>query len=222
MIRTAILCLAVAGLTACATPIRTGPPAPIVSAPTSPPTQATPVRPVEPEPEVASVYAYKAPSTIDEGPAAEAPTAPGALPRPETAAEPTRSGTADAPSEVASAVPPSVPDVAEAPQMPAAAQSLTQRAEQQRQARDYAGAAASLERALRIEPQSAYLWNRLARVRLEQGLISQAGNLAARSNSLAGDEPSLKQDNWAMIAVARRSAGDAAGAAEADRLARGG
>jgi tetratricopeptide (TPR) repeat protein len=123
---------------------------------------------------------------------------------------------------VASAAPPSVPDIAEAPELPPAADTLIRQAEQQRQARDYAGAAASLERALRISPQSAYLWNRLSRVRLEQGLVSQAGNLAARSNALAGDEARLKQDNWAIIAVSRRSAGDAAGAAEAERLSRGG
>lgn len=88
--------------------------------------------------------------------------------------------------------------------------------------RDYVGAAATLERALRIEPQQAYLWNRLAQVRLEQGYQAQAANLAARSNSLARDEPGLKQDNWRIIAAARRAAGDGAGAAAAEQKARGG
>jgi len=87
---------------------------------------------------------------------------------------------------------------------------------------DYVGAAATLERALRIQPQEAYLWNRLARVRMEQGLHAQAGNLAARSNALAGDQAQLKQDNWSIIAVARRAGGDAAGAMEAEQKARGG
>jgi hypothetical protein len=88
------------------------------------------------------------------------------------------------------------------------------------------GAAATLERALRIQPQDgsqkAYLFNRLARVRMEQGLYSQAGNLATRSNALSRDQAALKQDNWSIIAVARRSAGDAAGAMDAERKARGG
>jgi tetratricopeptide (TPR) repeat protein len=101
------------------------------------------------------------------------------------------------------------------------ADALRAQAERQRQAGDYAGAAATLERALRIQPQDARLWNRLARVRMEQGLHSQAANLAARSNALAGEQPDLKRDNWSIIATARRQAGDTAGAAEAERKARG-
>jgi hypothetical protein len=56
---------------------------------------------------------------------------------------------------------------------------------------------------------------------MDQGLHSQAANLAARSNALAGDQAALKQDNWSIIAGARRQAGDAAGAADAERRARG-
>jgi Tfp pilus assembly protein PilF len=106
--------------------------------------------------------------------------------------------------------------------MSAAADNLANQAERQRQAGDYVGAAATLERALRIRPQEAYLWNRLARVRMEQGQHGQAGNLAARSNALSKDQSDLKRDNWSMIAVSRRVAGDAAGAAEAEQKARDG
>jgi Flp pilus assembly protein TadD len=106
--------------------------------------------------------------------------------------------------------------------MPPAVDTLAVRAEQQRQTGDYGGAAATLERALRIQPQEAYLWNRLARVRLEQGLGSQAGNLAARSNALAGDQAKLKQNNWEVIATVRRQSGDVQGALEAERMAGGG
>jgi hypothetical protein len=74
---------------------------------------------------------------------------------------------------------------------------------------------------LRIAPREAYLWNRLARVRLEQGHASQAGNLAARSNDLAGDTPTVKQDNWRVIAESKRRAGDVAGASEAEQRASG-
>ena len=100
-------------------------------------------------------------------------------------------------------------------------EALRAQAERQRQAGDYAGAAATLERAVGLKPQDAQLWNRLARVRMEQGLHSQAANLAAKSNALAGDQPALKQDNWSIIATARRQTGDAAGAADAERRARG-
>lgn len=106
--------------------------------------------------------------------------------------------------------------------MPPAVSSLADRAEQQRGTGDYTGAAATLERALRIEPQQAYLWNRLARVRLEQGLTDSAGSLAARSNALSGDQQKLKQNNWDIIATARRQAGDVEGAAEAEKKAGGG
>lgn len=106
--------------------------------------------------------------------------------------------------------------------MTPAVEQLAQRADQQRQSGDYSGAAATLERALRIQPQEAYLWNRLARVRMEQGMLSQAGNLAARSNALAGDQAQLKQNNWDIIATAKRQSGDISGAVEAERKASGG
>ncbi|NEX20066.1 tetratricopeptide repeat protein [Thiorhodococcus mannitoliphagus] len=106
-----------------------------------------------------------------------------------------------------------------APDMPPAAAALASQAERQRQAGDYAGAAASLERSLRIAPREAYLWNRLARVRMEQGQSSQAGNLAARSNDLSGDSADMKKDNWRIIAEAKRRAGDMAGATEAEKRA---
>ncbi len=106
--------------------------------------------------------------------------------------------------------------------MTPAVEALAARAEQQRQGGDYTGAAATLERALRIEPQQAYLWNRLARVRLELGQGSQASNFAARSNALAGGQTKLKQNNWDIIATYRRQSGDIEGAVEAERLATGG
>jgi Flp pilus assembly protein TadD len=106
--------------------------------------------------------------------------------------------------------------------MPPAVASLASRAEQQRRGGDSSGAAATLERALRIQPQEAYLWNRLARVRLEQGMSDSAAKLAARSNALTGDQPSLKTNNWEIIATSRRQKGDIEGAVEAERKAAGG
>ena len=106
--------------------------------------------------------------------------------------------------------------------MPPAVTSLAQRAEQQRQSGDAGAAAATLERALRIQPQEAYLWNRLARVRLEQGMSDSAAKLATRSNALTGNEPALKTNNWEIIATARRQSGDIEGAVEAERKAAGG
>jgi Tfp pilus assembly protein PilF len=75
-----------------------------------------------------------------------------------------------------------------------------------------ASAAASLERALRIEPRNPRLWNELARVRLKQGDYAQAENTAARSNSWAGGDKALRADNWRLIAQSRDARGDSSGA----------
>jgi len=64
-------------------------------------------------------------------------------------------------------------------------------------------AAASLERALRIEPRNPRLWHELARVRLRQGDTAQAANLAARSNSFAGSDAALRSANQNIIDQAR-------------------
>jgi len=75
-----------------------------------------------------------------------------------------------------------------------------------------ANAAASLERALRIEPRNPRLWQELARVRLKQGDYAQAESTAARSNSWAGSDNALRAENWRLIAQAREARGDAEGA----------
>jgi tetratricopeptide (TPR) repeat protein len=75
-----------------------------------------------------------------------------------------------------------------------------------------ASAAASLERALRIEPRNPRLWQELARVRLKQGDYAQAESTAARSNSWAGSDNALRAENWRLIAHAREARGDAEGA----------
>jgi Tfp pilus assembly protein PilF len=75
-----------------------------------------------------------------------------------------------------------------------------------------ANAAASLERAIRIEPRNPRLWHELARVRLKQGQYAQAESVAARSNSWAGDDRSLRAENWRLIAESRRARGDEEGA----------
>jgi predicted Zn-dependent protease len=64
-------------------------------------------------------------------------------------------------------------------------------------------AAASLERALRIEPRNPRLWQQLARVRLQQGDFAQAESLAARSNSYAGSDSTLRAENQRIVDEAR-------------------
>ena len=80
-------------------------------------------------------------------------------------------------------------------------------------------AAASLERALRIEPRNPRLWQELARVRLRQGDYLQAENLAQRSNTWGGTDNRLRAENWSLIAQSRQARGDAEGARKAQDLA---
>jgi tetratricopeptide (TPR) repeat protein len=64
-------------------------------------------------------------------------------------------------------------------------------------------AAATLERALRLEPRNPRLWQELARVRLAQGDFVQAEQLAQRSNSWAGSDSALRAENARIIEDAR-------------------
>jgi tetratricopeptide (TPR) repeat protein len=64
-------------------------------------------------------------------------------------------------------------------------------------------AAATLERALRIEPRNARLWHDLAQVRFQQRDYGQAESLAVRSNTLAGGDAELRAMNQRLIDDAR-------------------
>jgi tetratricopeptide (TPR) repeat protein len=76
-------------------------------------------------------------------------------------------------------------------------------------------AAATIERALRIEPRNALLWHRLAVVRLQQQQWQQAIAMARKSNALAAKNNKLKSENWAVIATAYDKLGNKQKANEA-------
>lgn len=97
--------------------------------------------------------------------------------------------------------------------------ALLDESDRQLKAGEFNRASATLERALRIEPRNAHLWNRLAHVRLKQGRFAMAGDMAAKSNALSGENPDLQQDNWSIIASTRRATGDKVGAQAAERRA---
>jgi len=115
------------------------------------------------------------------------------------------------PAPVSEPVPAPVP-APPAPFENAAVASLVDGARADVAAGRLVNAAASLERALRIEPRNPRLWQELARVRLRQGDYAQAESVAARSNSWAGNDSRLRAENWRLIAQAREARGDAAGA----------
>lgn len=97
--------------------------------------------------------------------------------------------------------------------------ALLERAERADRGGDPDAAAAALERALRIEPHNARLWNRLAQTRLRQGLPAQAEQMALKSNALAHGDHRLQASNWRLVARARWARNDADGAAAAERRA---
>ncbi len=130
----------------------------------------------------------------------------------------TREGFKAGPGDAAETVPPP-------PGTSRAVIALLEEARNAIDAGDTVVAETKLERALRIEPRNAVLWHYMARLRLAQDQPRRAAGLAARSNSLAPDNPRLQAINWRLIAEARDRLGDRQGArraeAEAERLEAG-
>jgi len=126
------------------------------------------------------------------------------------------------PSEPAATPPP--PEAPAAPKENVAIAGLMESARADAASGKLVQAAASLERALRIEPRNPRLWQELARVRMLQAQFAQAENMAARSNSYAGSDNALRAENWRLIAQSREARGDDDGARaardSAEKLAR--
>ncbi len=123
------------------------------------------------------------------------------------------------PSPPVTSVPQPAPPVVTRPQSPAVV-ALLDTAEQQANSGDLEAAAASLERAIRIDSRNPLLWHHLATVRLSQGDAQAAEQLATKSNSLASGNTVQQSRNWELIARARRAQRDEPGAAAAERRAR--
>lgn len=103
-----------------------------------------------------------------------------------------------------SAVPPSVPRV---PAQDPVVVALLAEADARLGRGQTENAAAVLERALRLAPQDAVLWHRMARLRLEQGRWQQAIVFARKSESLASANPELRAANSRLIARAVEMSG---------------
>lgn len=76
-------------------------------------------------------------------------------------------------------------------------------------------AAATLERALRLEPKNNLLWHRLALIRQQQQQWRQVLSLAQKSNSLAAGNRYLQLQNWRLIVRANEHLNDDEGAERA-------
>ncbi|MGF1548090.1 MAG: tetratricopeptide repeat protein [Thiotrichales bacterium] len=93
--------------------------------------------------------------------------------------------------------------------------SMLSAADQYQQSGDLERASSSVERGLRVAPRDAHLWQRLARIRLQQGRYQQAEEMAKKSSSLAQGDRGLVAQNWLVIAEARGRLGDTSGATDA-------
>lgn len=111
-----------------------------------------------------------------------------------------------------------VPDVAEAPPAPAeplplprtappvssASQALLTQSRGHQAAGRYEQAAASIERALRIEPRQPVLWLELGTIRLKEGDFAQAESLGRKALSLATGDAALTAKAEQLIATAKK------------------
>lgn len=97
-------------------------------------------------------------------------------------------------------------DTAAATRSNPAASALLERAAQDLHTGQVDQAAATLERALRIEPRNPAILHYLAQTRLQQGRYQQAEALASKSNSLAGNDRLLRERNARLLHAAREGA----------------
>jgi Flp pilus assembly protein TadD len=93
------------------------------------------------------------------------------------------------------------------PRSGSAVVALLDNAGQQTRSGNLDAAGAALERALRLEPRNPEVWSRLAGIRLQQSQFDQAINLASKSNTLAGNNPTLVARNNRIIAQAKQQLG---------------
>lgn len=102
------------------------------------------------------------------------------------------------------AVEPPPPPVRTVPPVSAAGASLLSESRAHQAAGRYELAAASIERALRIEPRQPILWLELGDLRLREGDYAQAESLGRRALSLAVGDPTIEARAEKLISDARR------------------
>ncbi|MCG8316610.1 MAG: tetratricopeptide repeat protein [Pseudomonadales bacterium] len=100
-----------------------------------------------------------------------------------------------------------------------AVDKLINKGDSQRRRGDFKSAAATLERALRLAPNSGAAFLALARLHLDQHDYLEAQQLAEKSLSLSADSASARREAWLIISRSRRQLGDVEGAQQAARKA---
>jgi len=126
---------------------------------------------------------------------------------------------------------PGSPEAAQPPAQPprpakqyrlgAASSALVAQAHKQLVGGDFGLAAATIERAMRIEPDNPLLWIELGRVRYTAGDVSQADSMGRKALALATGDPQAQALAWRLRADSLRSLRRNEEAADADRRAEG-
>ena len=108
------------------------------------------------------------------------------------------------------------PPVVREPTLGAASRALVTQAQSQVASKNYAVAASSIERALRIEPDNPLLWIELGKVRQAEGNYQQAENMGRKAASMAVNAPRTQSAAWTLVAESLRARGKNAQAREAE------
>jgi Tetratricopeptide repeat len=159
---------------------------------------------------LATLSACTAPNPYEPPPPAQGPATPGGTPV-ETQPAPTPPPI-DEPTQLP-------PPVVREPTLGAASRALVGQAQTQLASKNYAVAAASIERALRIEPDNPLLWIELGKVRQAEGNYQQAENMGRKAASMSVNAPKTQSAAWSLIAESLRARGKNAQAREAQERA---
>ena len=107
------------------------------------------------------------------------------------------------------------------PTLGPASRALVSQAQSQLATKNFAVAASSIERALRIEPDNPLLWIELGKVRQAEGNYVQAENMGRRAVAMSANAPRAQSAAWSLIAESYRARGKNTEAREAQARADG-
>ena len=88
-----------------------------------------------------------------------------------------------------------------------ASKALVSQAQAQRQRGDLPGAAVSLERALRIEPNNPLLWIEMGRLRMDQTNFPQAESMGRKALSMSVGDDRTQSLAWQLISDSLKARG---------------
>lgn len=111
------------------------------------------------------------------------------------------------------------PPVIREPTLGPASRALVGQAQTQLASKNFAVAASSIERALRIEPGNPLLWIELGKVRQAEGNYVQAENMGRKAVAMSVNAPRTRAAAWTLIADSYRARGKNAEAQDAEAKA---